>query len=323
MAQVGMIIGTAAYMSPEQARGKAVDRRADAWAFGVVLYEMLSGRRAYPGSEVSDVLASVLKDTLPLDGVPPETPAAIRRLLRRCLEKDRADRLDSMATARLDIADAMAPGSDEALAATAAVAPNRSRTMLRTAAAVVVASAITGFIVWRVRTPEPAQPIAVALAPPRGEPLQINVNQPALAISHDGRRIAYIYGNAGSTLVIRSLDQFGEIPLTNLGEQPRSPFFSPDDKWLGYFSASSNSVGARLMKVAPTGGAPLEIAKVQGNLRGASWGRDNTIVFGSTAGESGLLRVSADGGDPEVLTQPDTAAGEVDHQWPRLVATDH
>ncbi|HQX82410.1 MAG TPA: serine/threonine-protein kinase, partial [Vicinamibacterales bacterium] len=110
----GMIIGTAAYMSPEQARGKAVDRRADVWAFGVVLYEMLSGRRAYPGSEVSDVLASVLKDTLPLDGVPPETPAAIRRLLRRCLEKDRGDRLDSMATARLEIADAMAPSSDDA-----------------------------------------------------------------------------------------------------------------------------------------------------------------------------------------------------------------
>ena len=315
----GMIIGTAAYMSPEQARGKAVDRRADVWAFGVVLYEMLSGRRAYPGSEVSDVLASVLKDTLPLDGVPPETPAAIRRLLRRCLEKDRADRLDSMATARLEIADAMAPGSDDAPAATAAVAPNRSRTMLIAAVAVIAASALTGFVVWRVRTPAPAQPIAFALAPPLGEVLQVNVNQPALAISNDGRRIVYAIGVVGKTLVVRSLDQFADLPLANLGTQPRSPFFSPDDKWLGYFAASSSGGGARLMKVAPTGGAPLEIATVQGNLRGASWGRDNTIVFASTAWESGLLRVSAEGGDPEVLTKPDTAAGEVDHQWPAMM----
>lgn len=113
----GMIIGTAAYMSPEQARGKLVDKRADVWAFGVVLYEMLSGRRAYGGNEVSDVLASVLKDTLPLDSVPGSTPAPIRRLLRRCLEKDRADRLDSMATARLEIADALSVGKDETTSA--------------------------------------------------------------------------------------------------------------------------------------------------------------------------------------------------------------
>ncbi|MSO49891.1 MAG: serine/threonine-protein kinase [Acidobacteria bacterium] len=315
----GMIIGTAAYMSPEQARGKAVDRRADVWAFGVVLYEMLSGRRAYPGSEVSDVLASVLKDTLPLDGVPADTPAAIRRLLRRCLEKDRADRLDSMATARLEIADAMAPSSDDAPAVTAAVAPNRSRTMLIAAVAVIAASALTGFVVWRARTPEPLQPISFALAPPLGEMVQVNVNQPALAISNDGRRIVYGIGVVGKTLVVRSLDQFADLPLTNLGTQPRSPFFSPDDKWLGYFAAASSGEAARLMKVAPTGGAPLEIATVQGNLRGASWGRDNTIVFASTAWESGLLRVSADGGDPEVLTKPDTAAGEVDHQWPSVM----
>ena len=113
---------------------------------------MLSGRRAYAGDDVSDVLASVLKDTLPLDAVPPATPAPIRRLLRRCLEKDRADRLDSMATARLEIADAMTPAKDDAPVATAGVPPNRRRTMLMTAAAVIAASALTGFIVWRART---------------------------------------------------------------------------------------------------------------------------------------------------------------------------
>ena len=102
-----MILGTAAYMSPEQARGKAVDRRTDVWAFGVVLYEMLTGRRAFAGHEVSDVLASVLKDTLPFDVLPADTPPPIRRLLGRCLEKDRAERLDSMAAVRLDIADSL------------------------------------------------------------------------------------------------------------------------------------------------------------------------------------------------------------------------
>ncbi len=319
MTSMGMIIGTAAYMSPEQARGKAVDKRADVWAFGVVLYEMLSGRRAYPGSEVSDVLASVLKDTLSLDGVPATTPAPIRRLLRRCLEKDRADRLDSMATARLEIADAMTAGRDEAPAATAAVPPNRSRTMLLAAVAVIAASALTGFIVWRARAPEPPPPASFVLAPPLGELLQINVNQPDVAISRDGRRIAYAYGNGASSLVVRSLDAFADIPLTNLGPQPRSPFFSADDKWLGYFSGSSSAQGARLMKVASSGGTPFEITRVTGNLRGASWGRDDTIVFASAAAESGLLRVPAAGGQAEVLTEPDLAAGEADHLWPTFM----
>ena len=318
MTQAGIILGTAAYMSPEQARGKVVDKRADVWAFGVVLFEMLSGRRAYAGTEVSDVLASVLKDTLPLDAVPAATPAPIRRLLRRCLEKDRADRLDSMATARLEIADAMTPAKDEASVATTVVPANRRRTMLMTAAAVVAASALTGLIVWRARTPESPQPVALVLAPPRGEPVRINVNQPGVAISHDGRRIAYSHGEVGSTIVVKALDQFADTALANLGEQPRSPFFSPNDQWLGYFTASSIGEGGRLMKVAPTGGTPLEIGPVVGNLRGASWGRDNTIVFGSTA-TSGLLRVSAAGGQPEVLTQPDGPAGEVDHLWPALM----
>ncbi len=316
----GMIIGTAAYMSPEQARGKAVDRRADVWAFGVVLYEMLSGRRAYPGSEVSDVLASVLKDTLPLDRVPADTPASIRRLLRRCLEKDRADRLDSMATARLEIADAMTPGRDDLANSTAESEPGRPRSMRPTiiaGAAVVVASAVTAFIVWR--PPESPQPIAFALAPPGGETLQVNLNQPDLAISHDGRLIAYGHGGNDSTIVVRMLDEFGDRPLTNLGELPRSPFFSPDDQWLGYYSGPSNGVGARLMKVTPLGGTPIEIVPVGSNLRGAAWSQDDVIVFATGNLETGLSRVSASGGEPEVLTRPDATADEVDHFWPVIM----
>jgi serine/threonine-protein kinase len=312
----GMIIGTAAYMSPEQARGKAVDKRADVWAFGVVLYEMLSGRRAYPGSELSDVLASVLKDTLPLDSVPADTPAPIRRLLRRCLEKDRADRLDSMATARLEIADAMTPARDDGPRATVLAPPDRRRTMVWAAAAVVAASAITGFVVWFARTPEPPQPVAFVLAPPGGEAVRVNVNQPDLAISPDGRRIAYSHGGIESTIVVRTLDEFGDRPLGNLGELPRSPFFSPDGRWLGYYTGQASGVDARLMKVAPGGGTPLEIGSVATNLRGASWGRDDLIVFATGAAETGLFRISAAGGESEILTRPDAAAGELDHRWP-------
>ena len=128
--ELGMILGTAAYMSPEQARGKAVDRRTDVWAFGVVFYEMLTGRRAFRGHEVSDVLASVLKDTLPFDVLPADTPPPIRRLLRRCLEKDRAERLDSMAAARLDIADSLSSKADGPAPETPVSSPTRRRTLV-------------------------------------------------------------------------------------------------------------------------------------------------------------------------------------------------
>jgi len=318
----GMIIGTAAYMSPEQARGKVVDKRADVWAFGVVLYEMLSGRRAYAGNEVSDVLASVLKDTLPLERVPADTPASIRRLLRRCLEKDRADRLDSMATARLEIADAMTPGRDDVSARMALHDSDRPRVRrwaFIAAAAVVVGSALTGVIVWQVRTPAPVPPTALVLAPPGGVPIQLNANQPDLAISRDGRRIAFGGGASETAIVVRTLDGFDDRVLSNLGVGPRSPFFSPDDRWLGYFSGPSNGVGGRLMKVAPQGGTPVAIGLVGSNLRGASWGPDDTIVFASIDAQTGLLRVSASGGEPEVLTRPDAAADEADHRWPVIM----
>ncbi|TAK11950.1 MAG: serine/threonine-protein kinase [Acidobacteria bacterium] len=317
--QMGMIIGTAAYMAPEQARGRAVDRRADVWAFGVVLYEMLTGRRAFDGDDISITLASVLKEDVTWEALPGDLPVPVRRVLRRCLEKDPKRRLSSIGDARLELEEAASPADRDGGATPAPAASGRRAGLPMAVAAAVVVSAVTGVLAWRARAPEPARPMLLSLAPPRGEVVQINVNQPDLAISHDGRRIAYSYGNAGSAFVVRSLDQFGDAVFTDLGPQARSPFYSPDDKWVGYFAAGSTGANARLKKVAASGGVPLEIAEVSGNLRGASWGRDDVIVFGSTAPQSGLLRVSAAGGTPEVLTRRDASAGEVDHFWPALM----
>ena len=315
--ELGVILGTAAYMSPEQARGKPVDRRSDVWAFGVVLYEMLTGRRAFSGAEVPDVLASILKDTPSLDRLPADTPPAIRRLLQRCLVKDRTERLDSTAAARLEIADAMsgapAPGHG---------APPKGATLGAKLGVPIMAAitggAIMGGAVWSLRKPTPvAAPSSFALASIEAGRLSANINQPDLAISPDGRLIAYSSAQTEtSPIILRSLDAFGDRPLKNLGRQPRAPFFSPDGKWIGYFSAVSSGFDGRIMKVRIEGGAPIEIGSVVGNLRGASWGRDDTIIYASSALESGLFRLSANGGAPELLTVPNVKAGEVDHFWP-------
>jgi serine/threonine-protein kinase len=314
---IGMILGTAAYMAPEQARGKVVDRRADVWAFGVILYEMLTGRRAFDGPDVSDVLASILKDTLPLDRVPADTPPSIRRLLRRCLEKDRADRLDSMTTARLEIVDALAARENDA-AAVQPASPRRGGVIaLASVAAALAGVAITAAIMSRTTPSSAAPPTFLTLTPVGGKTLGINVNQPDLAISPDGRRI--VYGHAletPSTLYVRSLDGGSDVALTGLGDLPRSPFFSPDGKWLAYYAGASAGYDARLMKVDAAGGTPVPITSFGSNMRGASWGDDNRIVFAATGVENGLMRVAADGGAIEMLSVPNV---EADHLWPSVL----
>jgi serine/threonine-protein kinase len=321
--QLGMILGTAAYMAPEQAKGKAVDRRADIWAFGVVLYEMLTGRRAFEGDDISITLASVLKDDVKWDALPAGLPVPLRRLLRRCLEKDPKKRLSSIGDARLEL-DENDPGTSVVTAE--AVKPTRGAQVLRWALAgitvVWMVTLIPAVQFFRSGTPPPSLPTSFALLPPLGEVIQINVNQPDLAISHDGRRMVYTYGDQGSAIVMRRLDQFADSPIAGLGDQPRSPFFSPDDKWMGYYGTGRGDAGlsgtrGHLMKVPSDGGTPVEIAPVAGILRGAAWGRDNTIVFASADRATGLLRVSADSGTPEVLTKP--AEGETDHLWPALM----
>lgn len=314
--QLGMIIGTAAYMSPEQAKGRAVDRRADVWAFGVVLFEMLTGRRLFEGDEVTDVLASVLKDAPAHDTLPAHTPPAIRRLLRRCLEKDRAKRLDSMAAARMEIDDALGARED-------VVAPRPSARigLGRAAAAIgataVAASLLGGAAVWRSMLPEPPSVARFALSPPDGVPLRMETNHHDVAIARDGSRIVYWGHDAGGVnrLFVRPAGSF-DTTVVDGGDGARGMFLSHDGAWIGFQAGGATGEGAALMKVPVGGGAPSLVARIDGNLRNGAWGADGMILYATHRTVTGLFRVRASGGEPEQLTTPNRAEGEIDHVWP-------
>ena len=317
--ELGMIIGTAAYMSPEQAKGKAVDRRADVWSFGVVLFEMLTGRRLFEGDDVTEVLASVLKDSPSHDALPAATPHPVRRLLRRCLEKDRAKRLDSMAAARLEIDDAMGAREDAP-----AVSSPGGLAFGRAAAAIVLtaaaASLIGGAAVWRAMAPPPAPVLRFSLTPPAGMALRLETNHHDLAIARDGSRIVYwSHDSAGANRIfVRPAGGF-DTHVLDAGPDARGMFLSPDGAWIGFQWGGPSAEGAQLMKMPSTGGTPVLITRLDGNLRNASWGADGTILFATHRQATGLFRVSAAGGDAEAITTPDVAAGEIDHVWPSLL----
>jgi serine/threonine-protein kinase len=316
--ELGIIIGTAAYMSPEQARGKPVDRRADLWAFGVVLYEMLTGRRAFEGPEISEVLAAVLRDTPPLDALPPDVPVAVRRLLRRTLEKDRARRLDSMAAARLELDDADTTPNVPAV-------NSHTRTSTRalvtaTAATAVVAALLSGIIVWRARQPSPAPVLRFAIVPTPDAPIAVETNHIDLSLTPDGSRLLY-FSRVGedNQFALRPLDRFEPVILKNLGEAPRGLTVSPDGAWIAYQAGGSSGADAALYKVPIGGGSPMRLCDIPGNLRGVTWPTPDAIVFASLSRQSGLLRVSTAGGAAEVLTKPRVEDDEVDHLWPQAL----
>jgi serine/threonine-protein kinase len=284
--QMGVILGTAAYMSPEQARGKAVDRRTDVWAFGIVLYEMLAGRRAFEGDEVSDVLAAVLKETPSLVALPHDTPEPIRRLLARCLAKDRRERLADMSAARLEINDALNE------------APVRHRVVdarRRWLDPVIIGSAVllAGIGVaagWLLRpTTTPAPPPVVHFSVPLDAGMDFTrPRRHSVAISPDGKSLAYI---AGEKLFVRFLEEDQGAVVAGASD-PAEVFFSPDSKWIGFFA------DGKIQKVAVTGGAPVPVCDATVAL-GASWSGDgDVIVYGQP---TGLFRVPASGGVPELL----------------------
>jgi serine/threonine-protein kinase len=313
--QMGMVIGTAAYMAPEQARGKPVDRRADLWAFGVVLYEMLTGRRAFDGREVTDVLASVIKDAPSLDALPADVPPGVRRLLRRTLEKDRARRLDSMAAARLELDDA-----ERAESGTPPAAP-RSRTgLLAIIAVLAVASAgVAGMAVWSAMQPTRPEVRRFTITPDAGAEPVIETNHNDVAITPDGRQIIYFSRPAQNQFVVRRLDRFESVIHANAGFDARGPVVSANGQWLVFQTGLPIGTDSQLTRMPIEGGSPTPVCKFDGNLRGATWGADETILFGSTSTETGILRVPASGGTAEVLTTPSTNEGEVDHFWPQFL----
>jgi len=311
--QAGVILGTAAYMSPEQAKGRAADKRSDIWAFGCVLFEMLTGRRAFEGNDASDILAGVLKSEPNWNALPPDLPASIRTLITRCLEKDRQHRIGDIAVARFLLDD---PASSVPAAAAggqpAAPRPALWRRAAVLGAVAIGAVAIGGAVVWLV-TPRTAPRVTrLAIAPPISATPIISGGDRDLAIAPDGTRVAYVGGNGGQ-MFVRALDSLDPTPLTGLGA-PTGPFFSPDGQWVGFFNANSN-----LRKVAITGGPPVVLCNLAGALsRGGTWGEDGTIVF-ATNGATGLLKVPATGGTPTELTKPNREQGEGDHLWPEFL----
>jgi serine/threonine-protein kinase len=315
----GAILGTAAYMAPEQARGKPVDKRADIWAFGCVMFEMLTGTRAFGGDEVSDTLAFIITKPIEWTALPASTPVAIRRVLRRCLEKDPAKRLHDIADARIEIDDALGKSDSDAVASPAIVAmsrqPSARRSITIAAVSAVAAGAIGAAVVWLLmRTPAPAKPqlMRFAIVLPPSQPLATFGPDRDIAISADGTKIAYvaITGSGLRQLMVRAVDQVEATPLRGI-TTTRVPFFSPDGKWIAYFDSAES-----LNKVSVTGGASIVLCKISSPPRGGAWITDDTIIFATGNSSTGLLSVPAGGGEPKMLTKPDTAKGESNHWSP-------
>jgi serine/threonine protein kinase len=307
--QMGMIIGTAAYMAPEQARGKAVDRRADIWAFGVVLYEMLTGRRAFHGEDISITLASVLKEDVSWDSLPAGLPVPIVRLLRRCLEKDPKRRLSAIGDARIEIDDALQPSSSLAgERAAAAPSPGNARLPWTVAGVASALLLVALGAMWMSNEPTTTPPVVEFTVPTESA-------NPALEVSPDGRLLAFFDRgpNAGTYVIwIRPLSARDAYPIPGT-EGASSVFWSPDSQSLG-FTASG-----KLLRVATSGGPVQTIAEVL-SPAGATWAPDGTIVFGTATGAGGrMYRVSANGGVPAEIARPDPARQEVAYLWPSML----
>jgi Tol biopolymer transport system component/predicted Ser/Thr protein kinase len=311
MTQAGMLLGTAGYMSPEQARGKAVDRRADIWAFGCVLFEMLGGRRAFDGETVTDVLGAIVHKEPEIGKLPGAVPGRIRRLLQQCLQKDASRRLQSIGDARVALQEWLEnPEEEAAVAAPRAPAWRRALPW----AAVLFAAVAGGLLTWAVlgRRPTPSEPVRRFSFTLPEKALFTDVGS-SIVLSPDGSRLAYVVGTSTGRreLYVRPLDRYEGTSLAsgNVADAPYHPFFSPDGEWIGYVTRSE------LKKVSVTGGAPITLASLQLS-RGATWGPDGTIVFAASQ-QTGLSKISAAGGPVTPLTTLDEAAKERSHRWPQ------
>ena len=313
--QAGIVIGTAAYMSPEQARGRSVDKRADIWALGAILWEMLTGRRLFEGDTVSDVLAAVLRQEIDFGALPAGTPDGVVRVLQRCLERDPKNRLHDAGDVRLEIEEAgRAPSGRIAKPTVERSGWGPARWVLAVLMGAVLASLAVFAILRRPSKPAADDrlvrlavvlPENLALDATAGDQMQI------LAVSPDGRRIVF-RGKAGTErrLFVRDLSREEPDPISGT-DGGAEPFFSPDGEWLGFVA------GDKLKKTAIRGGTPVTLATA-GRNRGAAWTSDGSIVFAPTI-NAPLFQVAAAGGEARPVTTLDRAARERSHRWPEAV----
>ena len=310
--QMGMVIGTAAYMAPEQAKGLTVDKRADIWAYGAVLFEMLTGRKLFDAGDVSEMLASVLVKDPDISSIGSHVPAHIRSVIRQCLVKDPKERLRDIGDVRL----AMEGAFETTLSAPTEPAVEPALQVWQRPGAVLAIAMIallgTGLAVWSLTRPAgtpPSLPIRFALTPPSN----VTTGNQGLAMSPDGRTVVFdgTSPTGGSQLYRRRLDELEATPIPGT-ESGQLPFFSPDGLWVGFFASGM------LKKVSLDGRLPVTLCVVPGNRRGASWASDDTILF-NFVGSNGMWRVAAAGGEAEPLaatTDPDPG---VDLYWPDML----
>jgi serine/threonine-protein kinase len=318
MTQPGVILGTAAYMSPEQATGRPVDKRADIWAFGCILYESLTGKRAFLGDTVTESIAAILRGEPDWNSLPADTPQNVRTVLRRCLQKDPRERLHDIADARIEIRES-APSPSELVAV-----PRRLPLVWLAAGAalMLLAGILIGPALMRYIRSAPSPPIITSIIKVEpnhwlaGMPEWEDLGHPtrtAIAISNDGRFVVYsaTEENPGPQtmprLYLRRMDQSEAKPITGT-DGGINPFFSPDNRWVGFWADQ------KLKKVPVEGGVPAVLCDAP-FLFGANWGRDNSIVF-ADGYSTGLSIVSAEGGKPETLTKPDPKREEGSHRLP-------
>jgi serine/threonine protein kinase len=315
--RAGVLLGTAAYMAPEQARGKRVDRRADIWAFGCVLYELLTGRSTFEGETTSDILACIIRAEPDWSLLPGSVSSRLCELLRRCLQKDPKQRLQAIGDARITIEEILAGTSDEPVAWFRGATQPEVR--WRKALPWVLASITTAYAIamgiayWRGYHSEPDHVLQASLLLP--EPLagvfSPNPGSP-FALSRDGSRFVFVGSPAGKPpqLYVRELDQQAATPIPGT-ENATQPFFSPDGEWIGFFA------DGKLCKVS-RGGGPVATLCDAPIPHGASWASDDTIIYAPNLG-SGLMRISSAGGTPQALTTPGSKQQELSHRWPQLL----
>ena len=306
--QTGIILGTASYMSPEQAKGKRVDKRTDIWAFGCVLHEMLTGKPVFLGEATTDTLAAVIRDEPDWSLLPETTPKRIRTLLRRCLQKDPTLRLRDIGDARLEIMEVLGEYDDDVVITDTRVVnadKNRRRTFQGALAGLVAGVIVSGLAFWTISrfvlsrglTTQPVTRFTISL--PDSEPLALTkfvplaVGRPAITVSPDGSNLVYVVNHNGvAQLCLRRLNQF-ETKLISGTEGAYNPFFSPDGNWVGFFADN------KLKKVSLTGGEPVTLCEAR-NPVGADWGPNDMIFFGDQEGGT-LTRVSSSGGTPQAI----------------------
>jgi Tol biopolymer transport system component len=297
MTGIGVLLGTAAYMSPEQARGRTVDKRTDIWAFGCVLYEMLTGQRAFDGEDISVTLAAVIKGAPDWSALPPDVPSSVTTVLKRCLQKDLRQRLRDVGDARLALEGAF---DSQGLAGTPATVTRSWAHRAMPWFAGILACVATGLVVWMMR-PEPVAPVS------RFEMTLSNLssfNGPNFTLSRDGRLLVYaeVGAQGQSRLMRRELTRMQPEPIPGSEGAETAPFFSPDGVWIGFVT----SRGRAIRKVPTGGGTAVTVCETKTSIYTPIWSADETIVFGTN---NGLWRVAAGGGAPEQITKTERAAG--------------